>query len=164
MVLESGAANCEAVETRKGNQASSPGRNNSRPPERRNKWPDLLLSQLSAFRDTMRSVDSHWTAPCSRTFPQKTKKLLAYCRLWRFITEKDTSTLNSSREVTHIKKNKKQSPWPVSASELYRPSDRRLSAKWLLTCADRGCHVVSVTDPSGRIIGFLDRSRYFSIK
>jgi hypothetical protein len=26
--------------------------------------------------------------------------------------------------------------------------------------ADRGCHVVSVTDPLGRILGFLDRSRY----
>jgi hypothetical protein len=26
---------------------------------------------------------------------------------------------------------------------------------------DRGCHVVGVTDPCGRIIGFLDRSRYF---
>jgi hypothetical protein len=25
----------------------------------------------------------------------------------------------------------------------------------------RGCHVVSVTDPCGRILGFLDRSRYF---
>jgi hypothetical protein len=29
---------------------------------------------------------------------------------------------------------------------------------------DRGCHVVSVTDLYGRILGFLDRSRYFSIK
>jgi hypothetical protein len=29
---------------------------------------------------------------------------------------------------------------------------------------DEGCHVVSVTDPYGRILGFLDRSRYFSIK
>jgi hypothetical protein len=27
--------------------------------------------------------------------------------------------------------------------------------------ADRGCHVVSVTVPYGRILGFLDRSRYF---
>jgi hypothetical protein len=26
---------------------------------------------------------------------------------------------------------------------------------------DRGCHVVSVTDPYGHILGFLDRSRYF---
>jgi hypothetical protein len=30
--------------------------------------------------------------------------------------------------------------------------------------ADRVCHVVSVTDPYGRILGFLDRSRYFYIK
>jgi hypothetical protein len=55
-------------------------------------------------------------------------------------------------------------PWSESASELYRPSDRRLSPKWLPTFARRGCHVVSVTDPYGRILGFLDRSRYFSIK
>jgi hypothetical protein len=59
---------------------------------------------------------------------------------------------------------KKQIPWPESASELYRPSDRRLSAKWLPTFADKGCHVVSMTDPYDRILGFLDRSRYFSIK
>jgi hypothetical protein len=30
--------------------------------------------------------------------------------------------------------------------------------------ADRGCHVVSVTNPYARILGFLDRSFYFSIK
>jgi hypothetical protein len=30
--------------------------------------------------------------------------------------------------------------------------------------ADRGYHVVSVTDPFGRILGFLNRSRYVSIK
>jgi hypothetical protein len=30
--------------------------------------------------------------------------------------------------------------------------------------ADRRCHVVSVTDPYGRIPGFLDRIGYFSIK
>jgi hypothetical protein len=55
----------------------------------------------------------------------------------------------------------KQTPWSESASVLYRPSDRRLSAKLVPTFADRGCHVVSVTDPYCRIIGFLDRSRYF---
>jgi hypothetical protein len=27
-----------------------------------------------------------------------------------------------------------------------------------------GCHMVSVTDPYGRILGLLDRSLYFSIK
>jgi CBS-domain-containing membrane protein len=57
-----------------------------------------------------------------------------------------------------------KTPWPESASELYRLSDRRLSAELVPNFTDRGCHVVSVTDPSGRILGFLDRSRYFSIK
>jgi hypothetical protein len=54
--------------------------------------------------------------------------------------------------------------WPESVRELYRPSDNRLSAKLVPTCADRGWHVVSVTDPFGRILGFLDRSSYFSFK
>jgi hypothetical protein len=31
----------------------------------------------------------------------------------------------------------------------------------MLTFADIGCHTVSVTDPYGRILSFLDRSRYF---
>jgi hypothetical protein len=64
----------------------------------------------------------------------------------------------------HSEIKKKTTPWSESASELYRPSDRRLSAKWLPTFAYRGCHVVSVTDPYCRILGSLDRSRYFSIK
>jgi hypothetical protein len=38
---------------------------------------------------------------------------------------------------------------------------RRLSVKLVPTFADRGCHVVSVTDPYGRNLGFLDRSRYY---
>jgi hypothetical protein len=33
---------------------------------------------------------------------------------------------------------KKKTPWSETASELYRPSDRRLSTKWLPTFADRG--------------------------
>jgi CBS-domain-containing membrane protein len=35
-----------------------------------------------------------------------------------------------------------------------RPSDRRLSVKLVLTFADRGSHMVNVTDPYGRILGF----------
>jgi hypothetical protein len=53
-----------------------------------------------------------------------------------------------------------KTPWPEPASELYRPSERRLSAKLVPTFADRWCHVVNVTDPYGRILDFLDRSRY----
>jgi hypothetical protein len=59
---------------------------------------------------------------------------------------------------------KKKTPRSEFASELYRPSDRCLSVKWLPTFADRGRHVVSMTDSYGRILGFLGRSRYFSIK
>jgi hypothetical protein len=55
----------------------------------------------------------------------------------------------------------KRTPWPESARELHRPSDRRLSARLVPTFADRGCHVVSVTDHYGRIVGCLDWSRYF---
>jgi hypothetical protein len=35
-------------------------------------------------------------------------------------------------------------------SELYRPNDRRLSAKLVPTLADKGCHVVSATNPHDR--------------
>jgi hypothetical protein len=46
-------------------------------------------------------------------------------------------------------------------SELYRPSDRRLSTKLLPTFADWECHVICVTNPCGRILGFLDWSHNF---
>jgi hypothetical protein len=50
-------------------------------------------------------------------------------------------------------------PWPESTSE---PSEHLLSVELVPTFANRGCHVVSVTDPYGRILGFLDRNPYFS--
>jgi hypothetical protein len=52
-------------------------------------------------------------------------------------------------------------PWCEPASELYRPSARRLSAMLVPTFADRKCDVVSKTDSYSRILGFLDCSRYF---
>jgi hypothetical protein len=46
-------------------------------------------------------------------------------------------------------------------SERTIPTEQsRLSAKLVPALADRGCYVVSVTDPYGRILSFLDRSRY----
>jgi hypothetical protein len=56
-------------------------------------------------------------------------------------------------------KRNKQNPWPECVNDLYRSSDRRMSAKLVPTFADRGCHVASVTDPYGRILGFLDRQK-----
>jgi hypothetical protein len=74
-------------------------------------------------------------------------------------------------KVKNLHKTQKGKVFPLKKTKLHglspranytdRPSDRRLSAKSLPTCADRGCHVISVTDPSDRILGFLDRSRYF---
>jgi hypothetical protein len=57
---------------------------------------------------------------------------------------------------------KRKTPWSLSASELYRPRDRSLSAKLVSTFADRECHVVSMTYPYGRILGFLDRTFYLT--
>jgi hypothetical protein len=42
------------------------------------------------------------------------------------------------------------------ALELYRQSNHRLSGKVVPTSADRGCCLVSATDPNGRIVSFLD--------
>jgi hypothetical protein len=53
------------------------------------------------------------------------------------------------------------SSWPESACELYQPNDRRFWEKILPTFADRGCHLVSVADPYGRILDFLDPEPYF---
>jgi hypothetical protein len=44
-------------------------------------------------------------------------------------------------------KTRGKSPWPESASELYQPRDRHMSAKLVPTFTDRGCRVVSATDP-----------------
>jgi hypothetical protein len=55
----------------------------------------------------------------------------------------------------------KKGPWPESASEHYRSSYRRLSAKLVSNFVDKGCHVVSVTNPYGHILGFLYRNSYF---
>jgi hypothetical protein len=102
--------------------------------------------------------------------PYEIRSSSVYCTGKYFNTvQKNSSFWNHEKvfglvtvSIAHVQT--KQTPWSESASEPYRPSDRLLSAKWLPTFADKGCHVVSVTDPHGRILGFLDRSRYFSIK
>jgi hypothetical protein len=87
-----------------------------------------------------------------------------YCRHVIRVSEAQLSLEHTENSIPNSDQfHSLKTPWSESASELYRLSGRRLSAKYQLL-ADRGCHVVSVTDPYGRILGFLDRSRYFSIK
>jgi CBS-domain-containing membrane protein len=66
---------------------------------------------------------------------------------------------------THFFHDKKiKTSWPDYASELHIPRDGSLLAKLVPTFVDRGCHVVSVTDPHSRILGFVDRSHYLSFQ
>jgi hypothetical protein len=41
------------------------------------------------------------------------------------------------------------------------PRDRRLPSNLVPTFADKGCRVISATDPQGRILAFLDRNRHY---
>jgi hypothetical protein len=53
----------------------------------------------------------------------------------------------------------------VSIHERTIPTEwTTLVAKLVSTLADKGCHVVSVTDPHGGIQDFIDRSRYFFLR
>jgi hypothetical protein len=76
------------------------------------------------------------------------------------------SLLNTKRLLNPVEgrersEQKKTKFHGLSSRTSYQPSDRHLSAKLMPTFADRGCHVVSVTEPYVHILGFLDRSRYF---
>jgi hypothetical protein len=51
-----------------------------------------------------------------------------------------------------------------SVSGLEHEVNQVTEAKLATTFRARGCHVVSVTDPYGRILGFLERSRYYFFK
>jgi hypothetical protein len=63
-----------------------------------------------------------------------------------------------------LSKKKKKTPWSESASELYRPSDRRFSAKFFQLVRIEGATWSAWRIPPAVFLGFLDRSRYFSIK
>jgi hypothetical protein len=78
-----------------------------------------------------------------------------------WLTGAASSASSETRSLDGYSPENTHTPWPEFASELYRQSDRRLSAKLVPTFEDRRCRVVTVTDPYGRILGFLDRSRYF---
>jgi hypothetical protein len=83
-------------------------------------------------------------------------------KVWSSSTGDNLESISKLIQLCNVLSiSKNQTPWPESANELYRSSDNRLSPKLVPTVADRRCHVVSLTDPNGRILGFLDRSRYF---
>jgi hypothetical protein len=54
-----------------------------------------------------------------------------------------------------------KTPWPESAKELYRTSDRRLSTKLVPTSGYRGVSRSQRGGSLSRNLGFLDQNRYF---
>jgi hypothetical protein len=82
--------------------------------------------------------------------------------LWRRNSLK-RYTLVKKHRFNHViaTKQTKQTAWPESASELVPTERLPLLANLVPTFSDRGCHLVSVTDPYCRILGFLNRSRQF---
>jgi hypothetical protein len=66
--------------------------------------------------------------------------------------------LASSQSLYRLRYQNKTNFLAWSASALCRQSDRRMSAKLMSTCEDRGRPVISVTDSYGRNLDFLDRS------
>jgi hypothetical protein len=110
-----------------------------------------LISQFLDIAQLHEYIDWAWL-----TFARKLQKtqFLIYTLLWSWKLRKF-----GQNYLTIKCKGKTQ--WSEYASELDRPRDLRLSAKLVPTFSDRGCYVVSATDPYGGILGFLDRSRYF---
>jgi hypothetical protein len=76
---------------------------------------------------------------------RKSDQKLVFNRLGQGFLQCLDYGLLSMADQSNVKEN--LTLWPESASELYRPSDSRLSAKLVQYFADRRCHVVSVTDP-----------------
>jgi hypothetical protein len=87
---------------------------------------------------------------------------LRYVARMREYKYKKSLRLRTSFEILNI--DKKIIPWPESASEIYLPSDRHLSAKLVPNFADRGCNVVSMTDPYGHTLGSQDGFAIFPFK
>jgi hypothetical protein len=73
----------------------------------------------------------------------------------RLLTASDMALFNLHNKILHGLSSRAN--YTDRATVAYERSDCQLFA-------DRECHVVSVTDPYSRILDFLDRSRYLSIK
>jgi hypothetical protein len=77
------------------------------------------------------------------------------------ILQKERKKGNRERKKRNKEKKKKRNSVAL-VHERATPTERPpLVGEVSANFADRGCRVVSVTDPYGRILGFLDRSRYY---
>jgi hypothetical protein len=122
---------------------------------------DAVLSWLSARRmgewrcsssipNLLTKWSGEWSAsrPCRFTPGYRSlggsQSRSGRCRQERHLPWQESNPWLFKRHLTvsatykRLRTKKKQTPWSESASELYRPSYRRLSAKWLPTFAYKG--------------------------
>jgi hypothetical protein len=103
-----------------------------------------LLLKLDAISSKMnRNKPSQWRRDATFIW-------LKNCSCWVDRTSQDMKICMISKRKELTRLHKKLTPWLYSSNELYRQSDRRLSAKLVPTFADIECRVVSATDPHGR--------------
>jgi hypothetical protein len=101
---------------------------------------DVPVKQTDGLVRELVRKDSCWATVCKQVQESE------WVSEWQ--TNKQTNRTNSVA-------------W-VRRRELYRLSDRRLSEKLVPSLADRGCRVVSATNPPTVVnFGILDRSPYF---
>jgi hypothetical protein len=124
-------------------------------------WHFLCVYAKRAFSFTFR-LKTIWMSNCNRLYVCTSKgtplrhhhTVIGRCIL--------KTAVILQHVISDIKKKINSMVW---VRELTIPTERPpLVGEVIANFCGRECHVVSVTDPYGRIIGFLDRSRYFSIK
>jgi hypothetical protein len=125
-------------------------------------WIITLKSPLVSIRNLMidkKGISEYFSSSLAESVGYSTHRGTVIFQVYVF----SIHFMKMSRKETCANRSK-QIPWSESASELYRPSGHRLCSKLEPNFADRGCYVVSVMDPYGCILCFLDRSRYFSFE
>jgi hypothetical protein len=95
---------------------------------------------------------------CSSEIVSATAVVKYFARVFYWSTSRD-----SSSEVLCASVLENRDYGTLTMRQLYLPRDRHLSAKLVPTFAAAGYHVVSVTNPYGRITGLLDRYIYIYI-
>jgi hypothetical protein len=111
---------------------------------------DLFISALAAFeRKEMELPDWSQQPPATRFHLNHEQCSVANGHQRSRFSKQHikTSHPHSQTHSCNVVLTNQLTLWPESASEVYRPSDRRLSAKSLPFFADRMCYVISTTDP-----------------
>jgi hypothetical protein len=111
------------------------------------------------------AADLLWYAKCLSTWHSSPAALLQSDEFHGHCNHIHEHAIDTNLCAKHMYKTKlNYTPWPESVSEIYQLIDCCLSAKLVATFADRGCHMVSVTNPHSRNLSFLTRAATLASK